>query len=180
MNKMPSYSSLASLSEEKAALYESLQAFQSNGFFLRCSDTPEGLLVCDLPRRGGDLSGAEAALTRLGWRLLPEKKPGLWLLDRTEPAWQAMADALPATLPAFPAQEEDFAAYALCRLLLLHPAPLSRQPMELNRALWLWTVRHGSLKAFHETCAALLRQKKPLPTLGGQLLAAGLQNLKGA
>ena len=100
MNKMPSYSSLASLSEEKAALYESLQAFQSNGFFLRCSDTPEGLLVCDLPRRGGDLSGAEAALSRLGWRILPEKKPGLWLLDRTEPAWQAMADALPAALPA--------------------------------------------------------------------------------
>ena len=91
-----------------------------------------------------------------------------------------VADALPATLPAFPAQEEDFAAYALCRLLLLHPAPLSRQPMELNRALWLWTVRPGSLKALHETCAALLRQKKPLPTLGGQLLAAGLQNPKGA
>ena len=51
MNKLPSLSSLASLSEEKAALYEALQAFQSNGFFLRCSDTPEGLLVCDLPRR---------------------------------------------------------------------------------------------------------------------------------
>ena len=65
MNKLPSYSSLASLSEEKAALYESLQAFQSNGFFLRCSDTPEGLLVCDLPRRGGDLSGAEAALEKI-------------------------------------------------------------------------------------------------------------------
>ena len=155
MNKLPSLSSLASLSEEKAALYESLQAFQSNGFFLRCSDTPEGLLVCDLPRRGGDLSGAEAA-------------------------WQAMADALPATLPAFPAQEEDFAAYALCRLLLLHPAPLSRQPMELNRALWLWTVRPGSLKALHETCAALLRKGKPLPTLGGQLLNVHLQNQKGA
>ena len=180
MNKLPSLSSLASLSEEKAALYEALQAFQSNGFFLRYSDTPEGLLVCDLPRRGGDLSGAEAALTRLGWRLLPEKKPGLWLLDRTEPAWQAMADALPATLPAFPAQEEDFAACSLCRLLLLHPAPPAVQPMELNRAIWLWTARSGDLKSLHETCAALLRQGKPLPTLGGQLLNVHLQNQKGA
>ncbi len=180
MNKLPSYSSLASLSEEKAALYEALQAFQSNGFFLRCSDTSEGLLVCDLPRRGGDLSGAEEALTRLGWRLLPERRPGLWLLDRTEAVWQELSAHLPRELPAFPAREEEFAAYALCRLLLLHPAPPAVQPMELNRALWLWTVRPGSLKALHETCAALLRQKKPLPTLGGQLLAAGLQNLKGA
>lgn len=171
---------LVSLTDAKAALYEALRPCGPNGCFLRFSDTPEGLLVCDLPRRGGDLSGAEEALTRLGWRLLPGKKPGLWLLDRTEPAWQAMADALPAVLPAFPAREKDFAAYALCRLLLLHPVQLSRQPMELNRALWLWTVRPGSLKTLHETCAALLRQKKPLPTLGGQLLAAGLQNPKGA
>lgn len=171
---------LVSLTDAKAALYEALKPFSPSGCFLRFSDTPEGLLVCDLPRRGGDLSGAEEALTRLGWRLLPERRPGLWLLDRTEPAWQAMADALPAVLPAFPAREKDFAAYALCRLLLLHPVPPAVQPMELNRALWLWTVRPGSLKALHETCAALLRQKKPLPTLGGQLLAAGLQNPKGA
>lgn len=52
--------------------------------------------------------------------------------------------------------------------------------MELNRALWLWTVRPGGLKSLHETCAALLRQGKPLPTLGGQLLNVHLQNQKGA
>lgn len=169
-----------SLPEEKAALYEALRPFRPNGCFLRFSDTPEGLLVCDLPRRGGDLSGAEAALTRLGWRLLPEKRPGLWLLDRTEAVWQAMAGSLPHELPPFPEREEDFAACSLCRLLLLHPAPLAVQPMDLNRILWLWTARSETLKPLHETCAALLRQGKPLPTLGGQLLNVYLQNRKGA
>lgn len=67
---------LVSLTDAKAALYEALQPFSLNGCFLRFSDTPEGLLVCDLPRRGGDLAGAEEALTRLGWRLLPEKRAG--------------------------------------------------------------------------------------------------------
>ena len=142
---------LVSLTDAKAALYEALRPFSPNGCFLRFSDMPEELLACDLPRRGGDLAGAEEALARLGWRLLPEKRPGLWLIDR-----------------------------ALCRLLLLHPAPLAVQPMELNRALWLWTVRSGEIKSFHETCAALLRQGKPLPTLGGQLLNVYLQNQKGA
>lgn len=171
---------LVSLTDAKAALYEALQSFSLNGWFLRFSDTPEGLLVCDLPRRGGDLSGAEEALTRLGWRLLPERRPGLWLLDRTEAVWQELSAHLPRELPAFPAGEEALAAYSLCRLLLLHPAPLAVQPMELNRALWLWTVRPGELKSLHETCAALLRQGKPLPTLGGQLLNVHLQNQKGA
>ncbi len=174
MNKPPS------LPEEKAALYEALQPFRPNGCFLRFSDTPEALLVCDLPRRGGDLPGAEAALTRLGWRLLPEKRPGLWRLDRTDTVWRAMADSLPLELPAFSGREEDFAACSLCRLLLLHPAPPAVQPMELNRAIWLWTARSGDLKSLHETCAALLRQRKPLPTLGGQLLNVYLQNRKGA
>ena len=152
---------LVSLTDAKAALYEALQPFSLNGCFLRFSDTPEGLLVCDLPRRGGDLSGAEEALTHLGWRLLPGKKPGLWLLDRADAVWQDIAGSLALELPAFPKREEDFAAYSLCRLLLLHPAPLAVQPMELNRA-------------------ALLRQGKPLPTLGGQLLNVHLQNQKGA
>lgn len=57
---------LVSLTDAKAALYEALQPFSLNGCFLRFSDTPEGLLVCDLPRRGGDLAGAEEALTRPG------------------------------------------------------------------------------------------------------------------
>lgn len=171
---------LCSLTDAKAALYEALRPFSPNGCFLRFSDTPEGLLVCDLPRRGGDLSGAEEALTRLGWRLLPGKRPGLWLIDRADAIWQDMADRLPLGLPTFPEREEDFAAYSLCRLLLLHPAPLAVQPMELNRALWLWTARPGELQSLHETCAALLRQGKPLPTLGGQLLNVHLQNQKGA
>ena len=171
---------LVSLTDAKAALYEALRPFSPNGCFLRFSDMPEELLACDLPRRGGDLAGAEEALARLGWRLLPEKRPGLWLIDRAEAVWQDMADSLTLDLPAFPEREEDFAAYSLCRLLLLHPAPLAVQPMELNRALWLWTVRSGEIKSFHETCAALLRQEKPLPTLGGQLLNVYLQNQKGA
>lgn len=171
---------LVSLTDAKAALYEALKPFSPSGCFLRFSDTPEGLLVCDLPRRGGDLSGAEELLTRLGWRLLPERRPGLWLLDRTEAVWQDIAGSLALELPAFPEREENFAAYSLCRLLLLHPAPPAVQPMELNRALWLWTARSGNLKPLHETCAALLRQGKPLPTLGGQLLNVHLQNQKGA
>ena len=67
---------LVSLTDAKAALYEALQPFSLNGCFLRFSDTPEGLLVCDLPRRGGDLAGAEAVLAHLGWRLLPENGRG--------------------------------------------------------------------------------------------------------
>ena len=93
---------LVFLTDAKAALYEALQPFSLNGCFLRFSDTPEGLLVCDLPRRGGDLSGAEEALTRLGWRLLPEKRPGLWLIDRADAVWQDMAGSLTLELPAMP------------------------------------------------------------------------------
>lgn len=59
-----------------------------------------------------------------------------------------MAGSLTLELPAFPEREEDFAAYSLCRLLLLHPAPLAVQPMELNRALWLWTVRPENSNPF--------------------------------
>ena len=55
---------LVSLTDAKAALYEALQPFSLSGCFLRFSDTPEGLLVCDLPRRGGDLAGAEEALAQ--------------------------------------------------------------------------------------------------------------------
>ena len=84
--------------------------------------------------------------------------------------------------PPFPTREEDFAAYALCRLLLLHPAPLSR-PAHGAESGPYGSGRYDpeNLKALHETCAALLRQGKPLPTLGGQLLGRpDLQNPKGA
>ena len=48
---------LVFLTDAKAALYEALQPFSLNGCFLRFSDTPEGLLVCDLPRRAATWPG---------------------------------------------------------------------------------------------------------------------------
>ena len=186
MNKMPLDSSLASLSDAKGGAVRSLAGLSVlNGCFLRCSDTPEGLLVCDLPRRGGDLSGAEAALSRLGWRLPAWKNGrGCGCMDRAERGlagqWPVQLD--PAALPAFPAREEDFAAYALCRLLLLHPAPLARlQRMELNRALWLWTVRPGEAsKPFTRPAPPFCGRGNRCPRWAASCAPADLQNPKGA
>ena len=106
-------------------------------------------------------------------------------LDWTAEAWRSRLEGLPAQPPPLPANEELHPAYALCRLLLMHPAPLERQPMEMVRRVLKLTAQDGALKraipALHGLCAQRLRRGEALPSAAGGILAAWLagQERKG-
>lgn len=161
------------LRKEQERLWAALNSCCPSGCFLRQSVDPSALWVSDFPRRGGDENAAREKLSLFGFRVLPTRQDGLWLLDESMESYRAIEDFLPFCVPALPDEEALLPVYALCRLLWLHPAPLERQPFELNRALWLWTEGRAApreLRRVHESCAALLRQGLPLPSLGGRFL----------
>ena len=115
----------------------------------------------------------------LGIAPLPMKDDGLWRLDWTQTSYEALAAALPHEPPPFPTAADMEERYALCRLLLLHPAPLQDQPMALNRRVIKLTgesLPRGAISEIHQTCAALLRQGKPLPSLAGGVISKRLQS----
>ena len=145
--------------------------------FLRISKTEDCLWVTDLPRRTDSLADVEHSLAELGLRCTLDPSSRLWHIDLTPAMYAAWSSHLPTTPPPFPADELLHEAYALCRLLLAHPAPLADQPLSPIRSIlkWLAFPSHCPFpSALHGQCAALLRQGQPLPHLGGQLLAARL------
>ena len=93
-----------------------------------CAWTTAPCGVSDLPRRTGRLVSAMAVLDALGVRYETDPATGLWRLDWTAESWRDRLDRLPACLPALPREEALHPAYALCRLLLLHPARLKASP----------------------------------------------------
>ena len=150
--------------------------------FLRISKTEDCLWVTDLPRRTDFLADVERSLADLGLCCRLDPASRLWHIDLTPATYAAWSSHLPTPPPPFPADESLHEAYALCRLLLAHPAPLADQPLSHIRAIlkWLAFPAHCPFpSALHGHCAVLLRQGQPLPYLGGQLLAAWLQQ-KGA
>ncbi len=156
--------------------------------FVRRFQGDGALFVCDLPRRGapGLVSEALAGLTGLGFVCVTPASRGLLLLDASPARYEALLEPLPLSPPPLPAREELHPAYALCRLLLAHPAPFAPQPLGPLRQMlkWMDTLPPGpflrEVAGLHEQCAGLLREHRPLPHGAGRLLAAWLFEQSGA
>ena len=143
--------------------------------FLRWSRDDDSLWVSDLPRRSGELGATEEHLLAMGVRCSLYEQTRLWSIDLTLERYRALVEAMPSDITPLPRDDRLHAVYSLCRLLLLHPAPLEDQP--------LWPLRcvlkrmEGSDQAMldaipriHESCAAWLRKGQPLPTAAGRAL----------
>lgn len=145
--------------------------------FLRISLDDRALWVSDLPRKTA-FSGDTAALPD-GLCCFVDDASRLLCIDLSAETYGVLSDGFAGVMPSYPDNADDLPDYRLCRLLLSHPAPLSLQPMELNRRV-LKLLFHPKLYKANETeavysqCAQLLRRKMPLPYFGGCLLAARL------
>ena len=132
-------------------------------------------------RRSRDFQSLWVAFGRGEWPELPgiraqRQSNGLWLLDFTREQWQKETVGLPQVAPPFfPEQEE---AYALCRLLLAHPAPLEEQPMEPLRQVYRFVSGEATLAGLREEAALCLRKGLPLASLAGGMLARWLEENK--
>lgn len=168
------------LQKAQEAIYQALRASGAEGSFLRLSRDDQALWVTDLPRRRVPLDEAEALLNALNVECALDERTGLWRLNWTLAGWMNALASLPTEPPALPKEDELHPAYALCRLLLFHPAPLERQPME--RLCQMAKLAQGprealmrSLPACYGDAAARLRLGQPLPSAAGRILASWLK-----
>ncbi len=148
--------------------------------FLHRSEDDCSLFVSDLPRRVTDaaLNDTLLALDRAGYKAWVRQ--GLVHVDASLPKWETVLSPLPLQPPPLPHNDLLHPAYALCRLLLLHPAELNLQPLGPLREMVKWAdpltlkpcLTH--IPKLHEHCALLLRQGQPLPHAAGRVLAAWL------
>ncbi len=155
--------------------------------FLRRSQDDAFLFVTDLPRHVEEARWQPLLpqLARAGFLCRPDPSRGLLNLDAELAAYEALLASLPLAPPPFPPSDALHAAYALCRLLLLHPAPLAHQPLgPLRHLLKQWAGGSPALVLravfpLREAAAGLLREKQPLPHAAGQLLSAWLAQRAG-
>ena len=123
------------LAGAQRAIYETIRGAAGAPCFVHLCMDHGALWVSDLPRRTDRLAPALSALVALGIRCDTDPTTGLWRLDWTAEGWRERLERLPDCLPALPRDEALHPAYALCRLLLLHPAPVERQPMAQVREM---------------------------------------------
>ena len=167
------------LAAAQRAVYEALRSAADAPCFVRLCLDHGALWVSDLPRRTGRLVSAMAVLDALGVRYETDPATGLWRLDWTAESWRDRLDRLPACLPALPREEALHPAYALCRLLLLHPAPLESQPMaQVREVVKLAAGAPGPLlsavPALAGESARRLRWASPWPKAADGCLRTGL------
>lgn len=165
----------------QVALYQMLQAHAERPCFLRLCDTPEALWVTDFPRSTQETGPAREALAGLGCRFWQEESKGLWYVDWTLEAWGLVLASLPEQVPAMPQKEALHPAYALCRLLMSHPAPLENQPFEPLRTLVKGSQRPAgvllkTVPALQKDAAMRLRKGLPLAHAAGRVLAQWLND----
>lgn len=158
------------------AIYEAIRGAAGAPCFVRLCMDHGALWVSDLPRRTKRLTPALAALEALELHCETDPATGLWRLDWTEEGWRERLDQLPDRTPALPRDEALHPAYALCRLLLLHPAPLERQPMaQVREVAKLAAGAPGPLlaavPALAGEAARCLRMGTPLAEGAGRVLA---------
>ena len=152
-------------------------------FFMRQPNENHSLWVSDLPRRT-DAFTTEAAMRSLRAHGFPcecHASSRLLAIDLSLERYDALLNTLPQVPPPMPADDRLHPAYALCRLLLLHPSPLSAQPLAPLRLLLHAApeIPFDSLPALHRECAAWLRAGQPLPHAAGQVLATLLSTNGG-
>lgn len=168
---------MADLFTRQQELWQLLCSYAEKPPMLRLSRSDDCFWVCDLPRRESDPSAARAALARAGFAILPHTADGLWHIDLPP---EDTLFCIQAKMPVLPQKQEQHTLYALCRLLLAHPAPLSRQPMDLVRALMKLTLLEPKETArqalrLYSLCAARLNRRQPLPAAACGLLVQTLQ-----
>ena len=172
------------LAAAQRAVYEALRSAADAPCFVRLCLDHGALWVSDLPRRTGRLVSAMAALDALGVRYETDSATGLWRLDWTAEGWRERLDQLPDRPPALPYNEALHPAYALCRLLLFHPAPVERQPMaQVREMAKLAAGAPGPLlaavPALTGEAARCLRMGLPLAEGAGRVLADWIVRMDG-
>lgn len=170
------------LAAAQRAVYEAFREATGAPCFVRLCTDHGALWVSDLPRRTERLTPATAALDALGISCRTDPATSLWRLDWTAEGWRERLDRLPDRTPALPRDEALHPAYALCRLLLLHPAPVERQPLEQVREIVkLAAGAPGPLLAavpmLTGEAARRLRMGLPLAEGGGRVLADWITRL---
>ncbi|MDD3334791.1 MAG: hypothetical protein PHI98_04650 [Eubacteriales bacterium] len=166
-----------SLTREQSAVYRAVSAYGS--CFVKACATDDALWVCDLPRRMSELEEPENELKALGVCCHLDPKTRLWLLDWDANSYRLLEERLPKAPPPTLKNPQWAEAYALCRLLLLHSAPLEEQPMTMIRQTMKLPTRPENeqiraIRTLHGQCAQRLRLREALPSLAGGLLAAWL------
>lgn len=164
------------LAAAQRAIYEAIRGAACAPCFVRLCMDHDALWVSDLPRRTERLNPALSALESLGLRCETDPATGLWRLDWTAEGWRERLDQLPDRPPALPYNEALHPAYALCRLLLFHPAPVERQPMAQVRevaklAVGAPGVLLAAVPALAGEAARCLRMGTPLAEGAGRVLA---------
>ena len=147
--------------------------------FVRICADDRALWVSDLPRRMPECGALKAELEREGFNICADDEAQLWYVDWTKQRWIEILSELPVTLPPLPVQEKDHGVYALCRLCLLHPAPLAEETMPALRRVCKLTAEtpdkmRRAIRALHEETALQLRRGKPVAHAAGRVLAAWL------
>lgn len=164
------------LAGAQRAIYETIRGAAGAPCFVRLCMDHSALWVSDLPRRTERLTPAAAALDALGISCRTDPATSLWRLDWTAEGWRERLDQLPDRPPALPYNEALHPAYALCRLLLFHPAPVERQPMaQVREVAKLAVGAPGALlvavPALAGEAARCLRMGTPLAEGAGRVLA---------
>lgn len=172
------------LAGAQRAIYETIRGAAGAPCFVRLCMDHGALWVSDLPRRTNRLAPALSALVALGIRCDTDPTTGLWRLDWTAEGWRERLERLPDCLPALPRDEALHPAYALCRLLLLHPAPVERQPMaQVREMAKLAAGAPGPLlaavPALTGEAARCLRMGLPLAEGAGRVLADWIVRMDG-
>lgn len=167
---------MTDLALAQRAVYEALREASGVSCFVRLCASDDALWVTDLPRRTESVEAARKALDALGVRCMEDGAGGLWRLDWPPDGWRERLGALPAQPPPFPRDEALHPAYALCRLLLSHPAPLERQPMEQVRAVFKRAsgapeALLGLVSPLHGESARRLRAGEPVAHDAGRVLS---------
>lgn len=144
---------------------------------LRLSRTDDCFWICDLPRRISDTAQTKTVLEAAGFSVTQGGKDRLWHIDllQSDELFAPPEQKLP-----MPRKDSLHTLYALCRLLLAHPAPMEHQPMPLVRALMKLSVLEGEERIkhtakLHAICAERLNRRLPLPYAACGLLVKTIQ-----
>ena len=163
------------LMAEQKRLYESMP--KDARCFVRICDTDQALWVSDLPRRMPDAAQLSEKLAAQGFVCHLDENTRLWYIDWTAQRWEEMLSACPGSLPEFPLEECYHAAYALCRLWMLHPSEHKNLPV-IRRVVKLVCEPESkvlsAIAPLHAQAAADLRSGRPFAFDAGRVLAGWL------
>lgn len=165
------------LKAKQQQLYELLE--KEKRCFVRICDSDDALWVTDLPRKTEKLSDVEKQLLLSGFCCRLDTASRLWYVDPTEAQWEELLKRYPDKIPSMPEDERYHAAYALCRLYLLHPAPLSVCALPAVRRMLKLTMQPEEkllqkLAVLHGEAAVQLRMGQPVAHAAGRILAGWL------